>query len=131
MYHSGILNSEINRILGNLRHTDCLCIADCGLPLPAGVEVVDLCVRLGQPAFLDVLAEITSHFDAEKIVLAEEMEEKNPALFRSLQEQFAGIPRELVPHEEFKRLTSSCAAMIRTGENHPYANLILQSSCIF
>ena len=73
MYHGGVLNGEINRILGNLRHTDRICIADCGLPLPEGVEVVDLCVRLGQPSFLDVLKEITEHFDAEKIVLADEI----------------------------------------------------------
>lgn len=33
MYHGGVLNGEINRILGNLRHTDRICIADCGLPL--------------------------------------------------------------------------------------------------
>ena len=66
MYHGGVLNGEINRILGNLRHTDRICIADCGLPLPEGVEVVDLCVRLGQPSFLDVLKEITEHFDADR-----------------------------------------------------------------
>lgn len=131
MYRSGILNGEINRILGNLRHTDRICIADCGLPLPEGVEVVDLCVRLGQPAFIDVLKEITKHFDTEKIILADEMKEKNPALLGVLRQQFEGIPAEFVLHEEFKRLTGSCAAVIRTGENHPYANIILQSSCIF
>lgn len=131
MYHSGTLNGEINRILGNLRHTDRICIADCGLPLPAGVEVVDLCVRLGQPAFTDVLREITAHFDAEKVIFAQEMEEQNPALYRVLQKQFAGVCTECFPHEEFKRMTASCAAIIRTGENHPYANIILQSSCIF
>ncbi len=131
MYHSGVLNGEINRILGNLRHTDRICIADCGLPLPEGMEVVDLCVRLGQPAFLDVLKEITEHFDVEKVVLAGEIEEKNPVLYNALQEQFAGVFTEFVPHEEFKRMTGSCAAIIRTGENHPYANIILQSSCIF
>ena len=131
MYHGGVLNGEINRILGNLRHTDRICIADCGLPLPEGVEVVDLCVRLGQPSFLAVLKEITEHFDAEKIVLADEIEEQNQTLYSALQKQFADVSAELVPHEEFKRLTGSCAAVIRTGENHPYANIILQSSCIF
>lgn len=131
MYRSGTLNGALNRILGNLRHTDRICIADCGLPLPEGVEVVDLCVRLGQPAFTDVLEEIAQHLGTEKIVFAAEMERENPVLFQMLQRRFAGVPAEAVPHQDFKRLTASCAAIIRTGENHPYANIILQSSCIF
>ena len=49
MYKGGILNGELNRILGNMRHTDCICIGDCGLPIPKGVEVVDLAVKLGSP----------------------------------------------------------------------------------
>lgn len=55
MYKGGILNGELNRILGNMRHTDCICIGDCGLPIPKGVEVVDLAVKLGSPSFLEVL----------------------------------------------------------------------------
>ena len=38
MHKNCMLNSDINRVLGELGHTDQLCIGDCGLPVPAGVE---------------------------------------------------------------------------------------------
>ena len=86
--------------------------------LTCGVTLVDFKLEFGR------LSDGT-------IVLADEIEEQNPTLYSALQKQFADVSAELVPHEEFKRLTGSCAAVIRTGENHPYANIILQSSCIF
>ena len=36
-----------------------------------------------------------------------------------------------VPHEEFKRLTRSSEAIVRTGECTPYANVILKSGVAF
>jgi len=38
---------------------------------------------------------------------------------------------EYVSHSELKALTNDCKAVIRTGETTPYANIILQSGCIF
>ena len=82
MYKGGILNGELNRILGNMRHTDCICIVDCGLPIPKGVEVVDLAVKLGSPSFLEVLDVIMEHFEAEKVTAASEVVEKMPLCMR-------------------------------------------------
>lgn len=65
MYHGGVLNGEINRILGNLRHTDRICIADCGLPARRRGGSGPLRAT-GAAFLLDVLKEITEHFDAEK-----------------------------------------------------------------
>ena len=38
MYKTGILNSEISKVLSDLGHTDTIIIADCGLPVPDGVK---------------------------------------------------------------------------------------------
>ena len=38
---------------------------------------------------------------------------------------------EFINHEDFKHMTRECKAVVRTGENSPYANIILQSACIF
>ena len=38
---------------------------------------------------------------------------------------------EYVSHEELKKMTMDCKAVIRTGETTPYSNIILQSGCIF
>ncbi len=42
MYKTGILNSEISKLLSDLGHTDQIIIADCGLPVPQGVKKIDL-----------------------------------------------------------------------------------------
>ena len=72
--------------------------------------------------------------DAAK-ALAEEIKENNPDILREIQEYFAGLefqPEvEYVSHVELKALTKDCKAVIRTGETTPYANVILQSGCIF
>ena len=51
MYNDAVLNGDLNRVLGNMRHTDRLCIADCGLPIPDGVEVIDLSLKMGEPSY--------------------------------------------------------------------------------
>jgi len=38
---------------------------------------------------------------------------------------------ELVSHEELKRLSQKAAAVVRTGEFTPYANVILYSGVVF
>lgn len=38
---------------------------------------------------------------------------------------------EYVEHAELKKQTKDCKAVIRTGEVTPYANVILQSACLF
>ena len=71
----------------------------------------------------------------EKIVLAEEIREKNPAVLNEIMDLSAGFETgfkiEYVPHEELKQRTKSCKAVIRSGETTPYANIILQSACLF
>ena len=48
-----------------MRHTDRLCIADCGLPIPDGVEVIALSLKMGEPSFLAVLDVVLEHFGVE------------------------------------------------------------------
>ena len=55
----------------------------------------------------------------------------NGVLYEQLQQRFSATPCETMPHEDFKKLSATCRAIVRTGENTAYANLILQSSCIF
>ena len=42
MKRHGILNSDISRVLSYMGHTDCICIGDCGLPIPDETERIDL-----------------------------------------------------------------------------------------
>ena len=131
MYKDGILNSSINQVVGNLGHTDCICIGDCGLPVPEGVPKIDLAVRMGSPTVEEILSELADHVCVEKIILARELEEQSPGVFESLQALFPEAVREITPHEDFKKRVGNCRAMIRTGDNCAFANIILQSGCIF
>lgn len=131
MYRTGILNSEISKVLSDLGHTDEIVIADCGLPVPAGIKKIDLAVKHGTPSFMEVLKEVEQHMVIEHIVLAEEIKEQNPEVLCAVDGLFSGTASEFVAHESFKILTKSAKAVIRTGESTPYANIILRSGVNF
>ena len=133
MKKAGILNSDISRVLSYMGHTDCIAIGDCGLPVPDEVERIDIALVFGEPTFMRTLEVVANDMKVEKIVLAEEIREQNPAVLSAIEALFAGqeIEMEFVPHTEFKNRTHECKAVIRTGETTPYANIILQSGCIF
>ena len=133
MKRHGILNSDISRVLSYMGHKDRICIGDCGLPIPDETERIDLAVKFGVPTFMDVLKEVGDDMKIEKIVLAEEIKENNPKVLAEINEYFAGkeIEVEFVSHVGLKEMTKECKAVIRTGETTPYANIILQSGCIF
>ena len=133
MKRHGILNSDISRVLSYMGHTDCICIGDCGLPIPDETERIDLAVKFGVPTFMDVLKEVGNDMKIEKIVLAEEIKEHNPQVLAEITEYFKGqdVEVEYVSHVGLKQMTRGCKAVIRTGETTPYANIILQSGCIF
>lgn len=137
MKRNGILNGEISRVLSYMGHTDRICIADCGLPIPEETERIDLALRFGQPSFMEVLREVGKDMKVEKIILAEEIRTKNPEVLKQIENFFetneTGFKTEveIVSHENLKKMLTGCKAVVRTGETTPYANIILQSGCIF
>ena len=120
-------------MLSYLGHTDCICIGDCGLPIPDETERIDLALAFGVPTFMQTLEVVAADMKIEKIVLAEEIKEQNPTVLSQIEALFAGqnVEVEFVSHVELKAQTRDCKAVIRTGETTPYANVILQSGCIF
>lgn len=133
MKRHGILNSQISSCLSHMGHTDTICICDCGLPIPETCERIDLALTIGVPSFTHTLSTILDDMKVEKVVLAEEIKENNPDVFAKIEELLTGVDVEIefVPHASFKEKTKSCKAIVRTGEASPYANIILQSGCIF
>lgn len=133
MKKKGVLNSDISRVLSYMGHTDRIAIGDCGLPIPDEVERIDLALAFGVPSFMDTLRVVVEDMKIEKIVLAQEIKEQNPKVLQEIEELFKdqNIEVEYVSHQELKHQTLDCKAVIRTGETTPYANIILQSGCIF
>ncbi|MGD1823583.1 MAG: D-ribose pyranase [Pleomorphochaeta sp.] len=131
MKKSGILNSDISRVLSYLRHTDLICISDCGLPVDEDVEVIDLALKKDIPSFIQVLDVILDDMKCEKYFLANEIKSENELVFSQISKRLTQIPVAFLSHEDFKEKVNKCKVVIRTGEMTPYSNIILQSDCIF
>lgn len=130
MKRTGILHGELSRIIAELGHGQALVVADYGLPVPEGVLRIDLAVRQGLPALLDVLAAIRGELEVESAVVAMELVEANPDYWRRLRDLVA-CPVELIPHVTFKSACAQAAAIVRTGEWTPYANVLLRAGAVF
>lgn len=134
-----LLNSEISYVVSKMGHTDSLTIGDCGLPVPDGVQRIDLAVYKGMPELIPVLKAVLEELFIEKVILAEEIKINNHDLndeiihiIKSIEiEENRIIDVEYVPHLEFKKITSSSKAIIRTGEYKSFANIILVSGVTF
>lgn len=135
MKKSGILNSDISRVLSYIGHTDSICIGDCGLPIPDEVERIDLAVRFGSPSFLEVMKAVAEDMVIESVIVAEEIKTQNPEILSQIQELLkeknSKTQIKFISHTQFKEHTKQCKAIIRTGEATPYANIILEAGCIF
>lgn len=134
-----LLNSEISYVISKMGHTDSLTIGDCGLPIPDGVQRIDLALCKGMPEFIPVLKTVLDELFIEKIILAEEIKKENSQLNDEIIHIINAIEAtekrrieiEYVPHVEFKTITSNSKAIIRTGEYKSYANIILVSGVTF
>mgnify|MGYP001034848221 FL=1 len=131
MKKGGVLNHRLSEVIATMGHTDFLVLADAGLPVPKGVERIDLAVSAGIPALLDVVRAVAGELQVERLIVATELTGRNPALADAIAGLFPGATVDRVPHEDFKALTTKARAVVRTGECTPYANVILVSGVTF
>ena len=121
----GLLHSELSYVVARLGHGDLIVLADAGLPSPPGPKWIDLAVSPGVVGIVAVAEVIASEMKVERLVVASQLEEKNPRLAESLQACFPDARLEIVDHEDLKRLSGSAKAIVRTGEYTPFANVVL------
>lgn len=131
MKKTKLLNSELSAVIAQMGHTDRIAVGDAGLPVPDSSRKIDLAVKRGLPSFLDVLEAILYELEVEEVTLASEIITQNPDLYKEMTRQFDSVKINFVPHSEFKEITRTCKAVVRTGECMPYANIILQSGVAF
>ena len=127
----GIINQPISAVVASLGHTDTLVIADAGLPIPLEVQRIDLALKPGVPTFIETVESVLTEMQVEGVILAEEMVDGNPDVYKALRETLGETPIETVPHQRFKEHTRSARAVVRTGEFTPYANVILVAGVVF
>ena len=126
MKRFGILNQDILNAVGSLGHSDRLVISDAGLPIPKGVNRIDLSVTKGIVPFFDVLKPMLEEVVVEKVILANEIKDKSPEIQAKILALVGKIPVEYVPQEEFKKMTRDAKTVIRTGQCTPFTNIILE-----
>lgn len=125
MKRMGIINAPISSVIAQLEHTDMLTIADAGLPVPSTTHRIDLALKPGVPGFLETLEVVLIEMFVEKAYVSEEIITISPHIFAGIQALLGNVPIEPLPHVEFKELTGSTKAIIRSAEYTPFANVIL------
>jgi D-ribose pyranase len=128
---AGVLNQPLSAVIAGLGHLDTLVVGDAGLPVPEGVERVDLAVSANIPRLIEVVAAVFSEMQVQGAIVASELPDTSPDMYAALREVLADIPVETVPHTEFKSQTCQASAVVRTGEFTPYANVILIAGVVF
>ena len=103
MKKDGILNTNLISEVAAIGHTQYLVIGDAGLPIPKGVNVLDISLTKGVPGFMQVLEAVNEELVSEAYILA----------------------------EEFKKLTEEAQVIVRTGETSSFANIILVAGVNF
>lgn len=132
MLKTGILHPQLARVLAELRHMDTIVIGDAGLPIPKGVERVDLGWRPHDPAYLDVLEEILKYIVVEHATFAKEALEVSPDFHKkALALLPEGLPVDYIPHVELKEQSKYANAIVLTGEFTGYTNVILRCGCAY
>ena len=134
MKKTPLLNIALSRVIASLGHGDILVIGDAGLPVPPGVELIDLALTQGIPDFVSTLNVVLSEMQVESHVLAQEILVRQPpalAALNALDAEGALGRRELLSHEQFKVLSRQARAIVRTGECQPYCNIILVAGVTF
>ncbi len=127
----GILNCEISEVISKMGHTDMLAIGDCGLPIPDETKRIDISLIKNIPTFIDTLKAVLTELQVEEVVIANETLGVSPMIFDAVKKEIGDVKITIITHEELKGLLKDCKAVIRTGEQTPYANIILKSGVVF
>ena len=134
MKKTPVLNIALSRVIASLGHGDILLIADAGLPVPPGVELIDLALTPGIPDFSSTLRTVLSEMEVESHILAQEILDARPSpllWLDALEAEGAIGSRMMLSHAQFKQMSSKARAIVRTGECQPYCNIALVSGVFF
>ncbi len=131
MKKTKLLQSDLSYVIATLGHLDTLVVADAGLPIPPETLRIDLALTQSVPGAIQTLNVILDEMQVEKVILAEEVQDRNPKFLTEVQKLLPDVPIEFVTHSQFKIRTADARAVVRTGEFSPYANVILVSGVVF
>ena len=131
--NSGTLNAALARVISELGHTDELVVTDAGLPIPAGVERIDLALTANIPRFLECLDVVLAEVEAE----APSRRRRSPSTARNSSRPSKNASADTASRWNSSRTRNSnsgpgiARAAVRSGEFTPYANVILVAGVVY
>ncbi len=125
MKKGNLLNQPLSAVVAGLGHTDTVAIVDSGYPIPGNVVRVDLAVRPGIPSLSDVLRTVLEELVVEEYYMASEAEKNSPEMYSKVTNLLGDTKLSTIPHQEFKEKVQKAKAVIRTGEQTFFANVLL------
>ncbi len=131
MRKTKVINTQISSVISDMGHFDTLSIGDAGMPVPAGTKKIDVAIENGVPSFIQVLTNILSELEVQKVYLANEIKTANPEQLEVIKALIGETPIEFIDHSQMKQDLNKAKAFVRTGEMTPYSNIILESGVVF
>ncbi len=131
MKKRGIINAQLAGLIAGLGHKGTFMIGDGEMPIPKGVEIVDLALCGGVSTFKQVMDAVLDETQIESYVLAEEIVEKNQPLLTYIRESLPEAEESMIFHMALKKMSKNVKFAIRTGEFTPYPNIILTAGVAF
>jgi len=131
MRKTTLLNSQISEVISKMGHMDTLAIGDCGLPIPDATKRIDIALIKNIPGFIETLSAILTELEIQEVLVAKETIEISPLLFEEIKKAVGDVKITFITHEKLKSELKECKAVVRTGEQTPYANVILKSGVVF
>ncbi len=131
MLKHGILNPPLLELLGRLRQTNTIVIADRGFPSWPQVPTIDLSLVDGIPTVEQVLAAVLQHCTVGGARMASEFKTKNSVKIVAHAEkllQVQSVKIQFEKHVALKKRIPACIGLVRTGDTIPYRNIILESA---
>jgi D-ribose pyranose/furanose isomerase RbsD len=128
MKKSGILNKDLNNLIGSIAHGDFIIVSDAGLAIPKDVWRIELAIERDVPEITRILELLKEELIVEKVCVTQEMKENNNPLYKDILDVYKDMPvvMETIPHEKLiTELIYKAKAVIRTGSFTPYGNTIL------
>ena len=126
MRNSGIWHPRLASVIAAAGHGDLIAIVDAGMPVPLGVEIIDLIWARNEPGFVPVLRAVVGECVIEKATVATEM---TSAV--DVERALAHLALARIPHESLRAMTAQARVVIRTGEATAYHNVVLECGVAF
>jgi D-ribose pyranase len=129
MLERGILNPQILGLIGRVRHTNTLVVADRGFPFWPRLETVDISLVDDVPTVMQVLEALEGNFSVGAAFMAAEfLAENDEPVQAAFKDLLAPVTIAFEPHVEFKKRVPHAVGLIRTADTTQYGNIILESA---